>query len=120
MSSTCRSTRQRAASISPSEGDTSLRPEPAASAVMPTQGPPLPTAAYSGAGDPFLTMQFILELAWPGNLCLDHAKSNWEEWCLQMSLITDHHGFTDWLDGSFLQLDISTDAKGHRAWRTNN
>jgi hypothetical protein len=35
-------------------------------------------------------------------------------------LIADRHGFTDWLDGSFPQPDIITDAKGHHAWKTND
>jgi len=54
------------------------------------------------------------------NLCLNRSKSNWEEWCLQMTLITNCHGFTDWLDSSFPQPDITTNTKGHHAWRTND
>jgi hypothetical protein len=37
-----------------------------------------------------------------------------------MSLITDYHSFTNWLNGSFLQLNISANTKGHYAWRTND
>ena len=37
-----------------------------------------------------------------------------------MMLIVDWHRFTDWLNGSFLQPDITTDAKSHCAWKTNN
>jgi len=37
-----------------------------------------------------------------------------------MTLIADCHGFTDWLNGSFPQPDITTNVKGHCAWRTND
>ena len=123
MSLTRRSTRQRAASVSASASvgnDAPLRPGSNASAATPPQGPPVPAVASFGPGEPFPTVQFISESAWPANLSLDRSKSNWEEWCLQMTLIADRHGFTDWLDGSFPQPDVTIDAKGHRAWKTND
>jgi hypothetical protein len=98
------STCQQAASIlaSASVGvDAPLLSGTNMSATMPTQRPQLPTIASFGPGKPFSTIQFISESAWPTNLCLNHSKSNWEEWCLQMMLIANCHGFTDWLDGSF-------------------
>jgi hypothetical protein len=39
---------------------------------------------------------------------------------LAVTLIADCHGFTNWLNGSFPQPNITADAKGHHAWRTNN
>jgi len=87
---------------------------------MSNQGPQLPAVASFGPSDHFPTVQFIAETAWPKDLCLDRSKSNWEEWSLQMTLIADRHGSTDWLDGSFPQPDIMTDAKSHHAWKTND
>jgi len=122
MATTGRSTRSsgrpRAASAATSASpanDSTLRPRSDASAATSNLGPQLPAVASSGPGDHFPTVQFIAETAWPKDLCLDRSKSNWEEWSLQMTLIADRHGFTDWLDGSFPQPDVTTDAKGHRA-----
>ena len=118
-----RSTRLRVASVSASVslGDNApLHPGSNASATTPTQVPPLPANAFLGSSDHFPSVQFISETAWPSNLCLNCSKSNWEEWSLQMSLIADRHGFTDWLDGSFPQPDVTIDAKGHRTWKTND
>jgi hypothetical protein len=127
MATTGRSTHSsghpRAASAATSAlpvNDSTLHPRSDTSAVTSNLGPQLPAVASSGPSDHFPTVQFIVETAWPKDLCLDRSKSNWEEWSLQMTLIADRHSFTDWLDGSFPQPDVTTDAKGHHAWRTND
>ena len=63
---------------------------------------------------------FISDNNWPKDLCLNHLKSNWEEWSLHMTLIANRHGLADWLDGSFLQPDVTTNPKGHHIWKVND
>ena len=92
MSLTRHSTHQWVASISASASvgnDAPLRPGSNASAATPPQGPPVPAVASFGPGEPFPTVQFISESTRLANLSLDRSKSNWEEWCLQMTLIAD-------------------------------
>ncbi len=122
MYSTRRSNaRQRAASVSaPSATSAPLRPETAASATTPAQGPQNPATASFGPGDPLPSVQFISDSSWPADLCLDRSKSNWEEWSLRLTLIADRHNFSDWLDGSFPQPDVTADPKGHRFWKAND
>ena len=72
------------------------------------------------AGDPLNTVQYINDPAWPSDLRLDWAQSNWKRWSHRLKIICDRQGFTDWLDESFPVPDPSAEPHASRVWTINN
>ena len=70
--------------------------------------------------DPLHTVQYISDNAWPFTLILNQSKSNWEDWSLHLTLITNEKGFTDWLHGFYPQPNATTDPKANHVWLIND
>ena len=71
-------------------------------------------------GDITISKRFMSDPAWPADLCLDLAKSNWEEWSFQLKMQCNHLGFTKWLKGTLPQPDAALHPKAHDIWEMND
>jgi len=71
-------------------------------------------------GDPLNTVQYINDPAWPPDLRLDRANSNWKPWSHRLKIICDRQGFTDWLDESFPVPNPTTEPHASRVWTIND
>ena len=51
--------------------------------------------------DPFYTIQYINDPAWPSDLHLDPSLSNWSQWSRRLRLLCKRQGLGVWLEGTF-------------------
>jgi len=113
-----------------------LTPAPTSSTTTPTTGSGAPAASGTATGgstsnsgsntntssahDIIITEWIMSDTSWPADLCLNLAKSNWEEWSFQLQIQTDRLGFTKWLKGMLPHLCTTKYPKAHDIWETND
>lgn len=68
----------------------------------------------------FLTVCTLSGIAWPDDLILDLGKSNWFEWCDEITLAALQQGFEPWLDGSLPCPDANTATEANFIWKRND
>ena len=70
--------------------------------------------------DPFYTIQYINDPAWPSDLRLDPSLSNWSQWSRCLRLLCRRQGLGVWLEGSFTPPDKAINAHAYRIWHIND